>query len=98
LKLFEINLHYYLPLFGYYLWFLFDYYLWSLFGYYLCSLFLMVRTYKRKTSLPVYTEEDLKNAIQHIQVEKWSYRRASTCFNIPLTLSIPTFSCVLHQL
>jgi hypothetical protein len=48
----------------------------------------MVRTYKRKTSGQTYTEEDLKNAIQKIQVEKWSYRRASTDFKIPLgTLS-----------
>jgi hypothetical protein len=45
----------------------------------------MVRTYKRKTDGPGYTEEDLKNALQRIQIEKWSYRRASTDFNIPLS-------------
>jgi hypothetical protein len=45
----------------------------------------MVRNYKRKTSGPTYTKEDLENAIQKIKVEKWSYRKASVQFNIPLS-------------
>ncbi|CAF3412789.1 unnamed protein product [Rotaria socialis] len=44
----------------------------------------MVRTYKRKTDGPTYSEEDLKHAVKHIEVEKWSYRKSSAHFKIPL--------------
>jgi hypothetical protein len=48
----------------------------------------MVRSYKRRTPGPVYTREALASAIKLIQDEKWSFRKASTHFNIPLaTLS-----------
>ncbi len=45
----------------------------------------MVRTYKRKTTGPCYSEEDLKKAVERIQVEKWSYRKASAHYKIPLS-------------
>ncbi|CAF2203165.1 unnamed protein product, partial [Rotaria magnacalcarata] len=48
----------------------------------------MVRTYKRKTDEPTYSEEDLKNAVKLIEVEKWSDRKAGAHFKITLgTLS-----------
>lgn len=45
----------------------------------------MVRTYKRKTSGPSYTKEDLQNALQRIQMDKWTYRKASSSFKIPIS-------------
>jgi len=48
----------------------------------------MVRNYKRTTDGPVYTKEKLADAVKLIQTEKWSFRKASNHFNIPLaTLS-----------
>jgi hypothetical protein len=48
----------------------------------------MVRNYKRKNPGPLYAREDLAKAMQLILVEKWTYRKASAQFKIPLgTLS-----------
>jgi hypothetical protein len=48
----------------------------------------MTRIYKRKRNGPKYSAVNLKNAIEHIRLHKWSYRRTSTEFNVPLaTLS-----------
>jgi hypothetical protein len=48
----------------------------------------MVRHYKRRTEGPAYSKEELGQAIEKIKCEKWSYRRASAHFKIPLgTLS-----------
>jgi hypothetical protein len=53
-----------------------------------CVCVRMVRLYKRKTDGPSYSKEDLGRAIEKINCEKWSYRRASSHFKIPLgTLS-----------
>ena len=51
-------------------------------------IFSMVRNFKSKTFRQKYSKEDLSNAVQLIQNEKWSYRKASAQFNVPLgTLS-----------
>ena len=51
----------------------------------------MVRTYKRKTIDRKYTEDDLKNALECIRTQNWTFRQASSHFKIPLsTLSLHT--------
>ena len=45
----------------------------------------MVRNYKHKGVVRKHSKEDLANAIQLIQTEKWSYRQASALFNVPLS-------------
>ena len=67
--------------------------LWSLFGSRFpspnrSSCATMVRHYKPKTEGPSYSQEELDQAVEKIKCEKWSYRRASSHFNVPLgTLS-----------
>ena len=53
----------------------------------------MVGTYKRKTSGPSYTKEDLQNALERIRMDKWTYRKASNCFKIPLSTLSSYVSC-----
>ena len=48
----------------------------------------MVREYARTTDGASYSKEDLVQAIEKIRQDKWSYRKASSHFKIPLaTLS-----------
>jgi hypothetical protein len=54
----------------------------------------MVRNYKRKTSGPVYSRENLETAISCIKTEQWTYRKASAYVQMPMsTLPLQYHRC-----
>lgn len=55
----------------------------------------MARTYKKKRINKNYSEEDLKNALEFIRTQKWSFRQASSHFKIPLSTLSSHMYCVL---